>query len=217
MAKPAKCFNVKPKNSDQAEAIGYLTDLEVDLVILEGVAGSGKTYLALAAGLAQVLDTKAYKEIIFTRAPVALGNDLGSLPGTEQDKLLPWCGALMDNLEALVGTDDFTKAFIDTKVKIKAMQYMRGRSLQDKYVIIDEAQNLTLGELKVLITRAGEGTKIVLMGDSSQCDNKRIKLNEDALSKMIAAYEFAKVPYIKYVSLPVSERSRLCKWASEVL
>lgn len=187
------------------------------MVILEGVAGSGKTFLALAAGLAQVLDQKNYKEIIFTRAPVALGNDLGALPGTEQDKLLPWCGALMDNLEALVGDDELTKAVIETKVKIKAMQFMRGRSLQDRYLIIDEGQNLSLGEVKVLLTRAGEGTKIVLMGDSSQCDNKKLKPGEDAMTKLIDAYEFAKVPYVKYVSLPVSERSRLCKWVSEVL
>ena len=217
MAKASKCFNVNPKNDEQKEAIKHLTNPEVDLVILEGVAGSGKTFLALAAGLAQVLDQKNYKEIIFTRAPVALGNDLGALPGTEQDKLLPWCGALMDNLEALVGDDELTKAVIETKVKIKAMQFMRGRSLQDRYLIIDEGQNLSLGEVKVLLTRAGEGTKIVLMGDSSQCDNKKLKPGEDAMTKLIDAYEFAKVPYVKYVSLPVSERSRLCKWVSEVL
>lgn len=212
-----RCFKVKPKNDAQKEALDHLTNPEIDLVVLEGVAGSGKTFLALAAGLGQVADYRTYKEILFTRAPVSLGVDMGFLPGDEQDKLGPWCGALYDNMEALVGTEDLTLAFIQSKIKIRAMQFMRGRSLQNKYVIIDEVQNLSAQELKVLITRAGENTKIIAMGDVSQIDNKRLTKDNNALAYLLSSLEYMPCDFVKAVHLPESERSRLCMWASVAL
>lgn len=212
-----KCFNVRYKNEQQKEALEYLTSPDVDLVVLEGVAGSGKTFVALAAGLGQVLDTKMYKEIIFTRAPVALGNDLGYLPGDEQEKLGPWCGALYDNLESLVGSDDLTLSYIQSKVKIRAMQFMRGRSLCDRYVIIDEVQNMSASELKVLLTRAGENTKIVALGDIGQVDNRRLSKEDNALAYLLGSVEYMPTEFVKVVHLPKSERSRLCTWASVAL
>jgi len=212
-----RCFKVKPKNDQQQEALETLCDPDIDLVILEGAAGSGKTFLALAAGLGQVLDYKTYKEILFTRAPIGVGVDMGYLPGDEQDKLAPWCGALFDNIETLVGGEDLTNAFIRTKIKIKAMQFMRGRSLMNKYVIIDEVQNMAPSELKVLVTRAGEGTKIVVMDDTSQIDNKRLNKSNNALSHLIESVDYMPVDFVRYIHLPESERSRLCSWASLAL
>lgn len=212
-----RCFTVKPKNTPQSEAIEHLINPEIDLVVLEGVAGSGKTFLALASGLGQVLDYKTYKEIIFTRAPIALGTDMGFLPGDEQEKLGPWCGALYDNIEALVGGDDLTLSYIQSKIKIKAMQFMRGRSLINKYLIIDEAQNMSNAELKVLLTRAGEGTKIVVMGDASQIDNKRLTKDNNALRYLLDSIDYMPSDFVKAISLPESERSRLCQWANLAL
>lgn len=215
--KPKRCFNVKPKNEAQQEALEYLTDPDVHLVILEGVAGSGKTFLALAAGLGQVVEYKTYNEIIFTRAPVGIGADMGFLPGDEYEKLGPWCGALKDNMDALVGKEGLTLAYIESKVKIKAMQFMRGRSFQSKYLIIDEVQNISPSEIKVLITRAGEGTKIIAMGDISQIDNKRLNKDNNGLTSLIEASSYIPSEHVKYVALPESERSILCKWASVAL
>lgn len=212
-----KHFNIAPKNDEQKEALKALTAKDVDLVVLEGVAGSGKTLLALGAGLAQVFDEHAYSGIIFTRAPVGIGTDLGSLPGTEQEKMGPWCGGLLDNLEYLVGDNKMTLEFVMAKVQIKAMQFMRGRSLMNKYIIIDEAQNLSTAELKVLLTRAGEGTKVVVMGDSSQVDNRKLSTENNSLVDLIEAYSFYAPEFIKHISLPTSERSRLCSWIAQAL
>lgn len=217
MIKARKCFDVKPKNEEQKQAISFLTNPDIHLVILEGVAGSGKTFLALAAGLGQVVDYKTYKEIIFTRAPVGVGADMGFLPGDEHEKLAPWCGALQDNMEALVGNEDLTLTFIQSKIKIKAMQFMRGRSFQQKYIIIDEVQNMSLGEIKVLLTRAAEGTKIVAMGDVTQIDNKKLNKENNGLTALIKACLVNPSQHVKYVLLRESERSELCKWASEAL
>lgn len=204
-------WGIKPKNDAQKEALKHLTDASIDLVILQGIAGSGKTLLALAAGLEQVLENKVYKEIMFTRAAVSVGEDLGFLPGEINDKMLPWCGALMDNLENLVGDNKYTYSIIETKVKLAAMQHIRGRSLTRKYVIIDEVQNISIKDIKVLITRAGEDCKIICLGDISQIDNKRLNLQNNALSYLIEKGK--DVEFIKIVNLPDCERSRLCSWA----
>jgi PhoH-like ATPase len=210
-----RCFGIKPKNYEQQIAISALLDPSIDLVILEGIAGSGKTMLALAAGLEQVIEQKMYNEIIFTRAPVSVGDsDMGFLPGTEQDKLLPWCGAVMDNLEQLVGTNRITTELVETKIKFKALQFMRGRSFVDRYLIIDEAQNITVQQMKVLLTRAGENTKIVILGDIHQIDNRKLTLENNALALLWDSAHDNSNEFIKAISLPSGVRSRICTWAA---
>lgn len=213
---PKSCWGIRSKNESQQLAIDYLMDPSIDLVVLEGIAGSGKTLLALAAGLEQVVEQHMYSDILFTRAPIAVGEDMGFLPGTEQDKMIPWIGALEDNLERLVGTSKASIALVETKIKIKAMQFMRGRSFHNKYVIIDEAQNITIGQMKVLLTRAGEGCKIVCLGDSSQVDNKKTRVDNNALSILISLVNDA-TDFIKTVKLPDGVRSRLATWAAETI
>lgn len=213
--KSKRAWGLVPKNDEQSQAILALLNPEIDLVVLEGSAGSGKTLLALAAGLEQVVENRMYKEIIFTRAPIGIGEDMGFLPGTEEEKLAPWCGALMDNLEYLIGDDKSTESILRTKIKIRAMQFMRGRSFMNKYLIIDEVQNITVQQLKVLLTRVGEDTKIVCLGDIGQIDNKRLTIDNNALS--ILCDKAAWSDFIKVVELPHGVRSRVCSWASENL
>lgn len=210
-----KAYGIKGKNAEQDEALKHLLDCSVDLVVLEGVAGSGKTLLALAAGLEQVLETKQFKEIMFTRAPVPVGEDMGFLPGTVDEKLLPWCGGLLDNLEYLIGDSKQTETFVTSKLKMLAMQHMRGRSLNHRYLIVDEAQNITVQQMKVILTRAGENTKVVVLGDNSQVDNRRLTVDNNALAvltKLVSTVDF-----VKLVNLPAGVRSRLCSWSAEVL
>jgi predicted ribonuclease YlaK len=170
---------VTTRNREQNFAMNLLMDPEVDFVTLTGTAGTGKTLLALAAGLTQVLDDRRYTEIIMTRATVSVGEDIGFLPGTEEEKMGPWMGALDDNLEFLAKGDGgnagewgraATNELIRSRIKIKSMNFMRGRTFLNKYVIIDEAQNLTPKQMKTLITRAGPGTKIICMGNLAQID-----------------------------------------------
>lgn len=208
-------WNIKSRNDGQKEAIKHLMDPSIDLVILQGIAGSGKTLLALAAGLEQVIENRMYKEIIFTRSAIALGEDMGYLPGEIDDKMRPWCGALMDNLEMLVGDSKLTESIIEVKVKMLAMQHMRGRSFNKRYIIIDEVQNITPQQIKVLLTRAGDDCKIVCLGDISQIDNKRLNKENNALTYLIS--KITNEDFIKYVDLPECERSRLAKWSGEKL
>lgn len=210
MAK-STAWGIKSKNKGQEEALKYLLDASIDLVILEGIAGSGKTLLALAAGLEQVVEQRMYKDIIFTRAAVGVGEDMGFLPGEIGDKMLPWCGALMDNLEALGGDDDVIMA----KVKMMALLHMRGRSFNKRYIIIDEVQNLTPQQVKVLITRAGEDCKIICLGDISQIDHKKLNGETNGLTYLTQAAKDCE--FVKAVFLPECERSRLAKWAGEIL
>lgn len=209
----ARAYGIKPKNAAQDEALTALLDASVDLVVLEGIAGSGKTLLTIAAGLEMVIENKMYNEIMFTRAPIAVGEELGFLPGTVEEKLAPWCGALFDNLEMLTNKNSIEKTM--EKIKMVALQHMRGRSLNNRYVIIDEVQNITPQQLKVLLTRAGENTKVVCLGDVSQIDNKKLNKDNNALA-LLTKYANT-VDFIKMIHLPESERSRLCKWAGETL
>jgi PhoH-like ATPase len=171
-------WGVTSRNREQNFALNLLMDPEIDFVTLTGTAGTGKTLMALASGLTQVLDDRRYTEIIVTRATVSVGEDIGFLPGTEEEKMGPWMGALDDNLEALGKTDTSagewgraaTNELIRSRIKIKSMNFMRGRTFMNKYVIIDEAQNLTPKQMKTLITRAGPGTKIICMGNLAQID-----------------------------------------------
>ena len=166
-------WGITARNREQNFALNLLMNPDVDFVTLLGQAGTGKTLLALAAGLVQVLETKRYTEIIMTRATVPVGEDIGYLPGTDEEKMQPWMGALEDNLEVLNQPDPSagewgratTNELIRNRVKVKALSFMRGRTFINKFLIIDEAQNLTPKQMKTLVTRAGPGTKIVCLGN----------------------------------------------------
>lgn len=217
-----KIWGVKPRNGGQEEAIQALVNPDIDLVVLEGIAGSGKTLLALAAGLHQVFDLNRYHDIIFTRATVGVGGSIGFLPGTEEEKMHPWCGALIDNLEELQSGQEggkfgreMTGHFLAEKIKILSMFHIRGRSFNGRYVIVDECQNMSKSEMKVLVSRAGEGTKVVLLGDVDQIDNKQLNLNTNGLTHILD--RAATAEFISVVELPCGERSRLATWAGEEL
>ncbi|GAD24298.1 PhoH family protein [Acidovorax sp. MR-S7] len=217
-------WGVNTRNREQNFAMNLLMDPEVDFVTLTGTAGTGKTLLTLAAGLTQVLDERRYTEIIMTRATVSVGEDIGFLPGTEEEKMGPWMGALDDNLEFLAKGDGgnagewgraATNELIRSRIKIKSMNFMRGRTFLNKYVIIDEAQNLTPKQMKTLITRAGPGTKIICMGNLAQIDTPY--LTEGSSGLTYAVDRFKGWPHSGHILLARGERSRLADFASEVL
>jgi len=217
-------WGVTMRNREQNFAMNLLMDPEVDFVTLAGTAGTGKTLMALASGLTQVLDDRRYTEIIMTRATVSVGEDIGFLPGTEEEKMGPWMGALDDNLEVLGKTEGggsgewgraATNELIRSRIKVKSMNFMRGRTFLNKYVIIDEAQNLTPKQMKTLITRAGPGTKIVCMGNLAQIDTPY--LTEGSSGMTFAVDRFKGWPHSGHITLARGERSRLADFASEVL
>jgi PhoH-like ATPase len=217
-------WGVTARNREQNFALNLLTDPEVDFVTLTGTAGTGKTLMALAAGLTQVLDDRRYTEIIMTRATVSVGEDIGFLPGTEEEKMGPWMGALDDNLEFLAkgeggGAGEWGRAatneLIKSRIKIKSMNFMRGRTFMNKYVIIDEAQNLTPKQMKTLITRAGPGTKIICMGNLAQIDTPY--LTEGSSGLTYAVDRFKGWTHNGHITLARGERSRLADFASEAL
>ena len=217
-------WGVTSRNREQNFALNLLLDPEVDFVTLTGTAGTGKTLMALASGLTQVLDDRRYTEIIMTRATVSVGEDIGFLPGTEEEKMGPWMGALDDNLEFLAKGDGgnagewgraATNELIRSRIKVKSMNFMRGRTFMNKYVIIDEAQNLTPKQMKTLITRAGPGTKIICMGNLAQIDTPY--LTEGSSGLTYAVDRFKGWPHGGHITLARGERSRLADFASEVL
>jgi len=216
-------WGVTTRNREQNFAMNLLMDPEIDFVTLTGQAGTGKTLLALASGLTQVLDDRRYTEIIVTRATVSVGEDIGFLPGSEEEKMGPWMGALDDNLEVLGKTDTSagewgraaTNELIRSRIKIKSMNFMRGRTFLNKYVIIDEAQNLTPKQMKTLITRAGPGTKIICMGNIAQIDTPY--LTEGSSGLTYAVDKFKGWTHSGHITLARGERSRLADFASEVL
>ena len=216
-------WGVTARNREQNFALNLLMDPEIDLVSLTGTAGAGKTLMALAAGLTQVLDDRRYTEIIMTRATVSVGEDIGFLPGTEEEKMGPWMGALDDNLEVLAKADTSagewgraaTSDLIRSRIKIKSLNFMRGRTFLNKYVIIDEAQNLTPKQMKTLLTRAGPGTKMICMGNLAQIDTPY--LTEGSSGLTFAVDKFKGWPHSGHISLARGERSRLADFASEVL
>lgn len=217
-------WGVTTRNREQNFAMNLLMDPDIDFVTLTGTAGTGKTLMALASGLTQVLDDRRYTEIIMTRATVSVGEDIGFLPGTEEEKMGPWMGALDDNLEFLAKGDGggagewgraATNELIRSKIKIKSMNFMRGRTFLNKYVIIDEAQNLTPKQMKTLITRAGPGTKIICMGNLAQIDTPY--LTEGSSGLTFAVDRFKGWPHSGHITLARGERSRLADFASDVL
>ena len=216
-------WGVTARNREQNFALNLLMDPECDFITLTGTAGTGKTLMTLAAGLAQVMDDRRYSEIIVTRVTVPVGEDIGFLPGTEEEKMGPWMGALDDNLEVLSRSDSgggewgraATNDLVRSKIKIKSLNFMRGRTFLNKYLIIDEAQNLTPKQMKTLITRAGPGTKIVCLGNLAQIDTPY--LTEGSSGLTFAVDRFKGWPHGGHVTLARGERSRLADFASEVL
>ena len=216
-------WGVTARNRDQNFALNLLMDPDCDFITLTGTAGSGKTLMSLASGLSQVMDDRRYTEIIVTRVTVPVGEDIGFLPGTEEEKMGPWMGALDDNLEVLSKTDGgagewgraATNDLVRSKIKIKSLNFMRGRTFLNKFVIIDEAQNLTPKQMKTLITRAGPGTKIVCLGNLAQIDTPY--LTEGSSGLTFAVDRFKGWAHSGHVTLARGERSRLADFASEVL
>ena len=207
--------------------MNLLMNPDIDFVTLLGQAGTGKTLLTLASGLTQVLETKLYSEIIMTRVTVPVGEDIGFLPGTEEEKMAPWMGALEDNLDVLNHSEEeggpyggewgraATRDLIRSRIKIKSLNFMRGRTFINKFLIIDEAQNLTPKQMKTLITRAGPGTKVVCLGNIAQIDTPYLTEGSSGLTYVVD--RFKGWPHSGHITLQRGERSRLADHAAEVL
>jgi PhoH-like ATPase len=216
-------WGITARNREQNFALNLLMNPAVDFVTLLGQAGTGKTLLALAAGLTQVLDEKRYSEIIMTRVTVPLGEDIGFLPGTEEEKMQPWMGALEDNLDVLNASDESggewgraaTRDLVRSRIKIKSLNFMRGRTFVNKWLIIDEAQNLTPKQMKTLVTRAGPGTKVVCLGNIAQIDTPYLTEGSSGLTYVVDRMK--DWGHAGHVTLARGERSRLADHAADVL
>jgi PhoH-like ATPase len=216
-------WGITARNREQNFALNLLMNPEVDFVTLLGQAGTGKTLLTLAAGLMQTLEHKVYSEIIMTRVTVPVGEDIGFLPGTEEEKMTPWMGALEDNLDVLNKTDNdpgewgraATRDLIRSRIKVKSLNFMRGRTFLNKFLIIDEAQNLTPKQMKTLITRAGPATKVVCLGNIAQIDTPYLSEGSSGLTYVVD--RFKGWTHSGHVTLQRGERSRLADYAAEVL
>ncbi|HEY4342561.1 MAG TPA: PhoH family protein [Steroidobacteraceae bacterium] len=215
-------WGVTARNREQNFALNLLMDPQIDLVTLLGPAGTGKTLLALAAGLVQTLEANRFVEIIMTRVTIPLGEDIGFLPGTEEEKMEPWMGALMDNLEVLTQSQEggnwgraATNDLLRNRIKIRSLNFMRGRTFLNRFIILDEAQNLTPKQMKALITRAGPGTKMACLGNVAQIDTPY--LTETTSGITYAVNRFRGWSHSGHVTLVRGERSRLADFASDAL
>ncbi len=215
-------WGLTARNREQNFALNLLMDPEIDFVSILGPAGTGKTLLALAAGLMQTLEINRFVEIIMTRVTIPLGEDIGFLPGTEEEKMEPWMGALMDNLEVLTGTQEggnwgraATNDLLRNRIKIRSLNFMRGRTFLNRFLILDEAQNLTPKQMKALITRAGPGTKLACIGNIAQIDTPY--LSEMTSGLTYAVNRFRGWEHSGHVTLVRGERSRLADFASDIL
>jgi PhoH-like ATPase len=216
-------WGINARNREQNFALNVLLDPEIDFVTLLGIAGTGKTLLTLAAGLAQTMEKKLFREIIMTRVTVPVGEDIGFLPGTEEEKMTPWMGALLDNMEVLTNTDidhedwqhEATQDLLKNRIKVRSLNFMRGRTFMNKYLIIDEAQNLTPKQMRTLITRAGPGTKVVCLGNVAQIDTPYLSETTSGLTYVVDRFKGWK--HSAHITLQRGERSRLADHATEVL
>ncbi|MFA7386135.1 MAG: PhoH family protein [Thiohalobacteraceae bacterium] len=215
-------WGINARNVDQNFALNLLMDPDIDFVSLVGQAGTGKTLLTLAARLAPVLDDKRYSEIIMTRVTIPVGEDIGFLPGTEEEKMTPWMGALMDNLEVLTKSDQggdwgraATNDLLASRIRIRSLNFMRGRTFLNKYLILDEAQNLTSKQMKTLITRAGPGTKVICLGNIAQIDTPYLTETSSGLTYVVDRFKHWE--HSGHIILRQGERSRLADFASNNL
>jgi PhoH-like ATPase len=215
-------WGITARNREQNFALNLLMDPQIDFVTVLGPAGTGKTLLALAAGLMQTLETNQFVEIIMTRVTIPLGEDIGFLPGTEEEKMEPWMGALMDNLEVLTQSQEggnwgraATNDLLRNRIKIRSLNFMRGRTFLNRYIIVDEAQNLTPKQMKALITRAGPGTKLACLGNIAQIDTPY--LTEMTSGLTYSVNRFRGWAHSGHVTLVRGERSRLADYASDIL
>ncbi|MDZ7751229.1 MAG: PhoH family protein [Gammaproteobacteria bacterium] len=215
-------WGISARNREQNFALNLLMDPDIDFVSLLGTAGTGKTLLALAAGLVQTLEDKLYREIIMTRVTVPVGEDIGFLPGTEEEKMTPWMGALMDNLEVLTDSEvggewgrQATNDLLTKRIKIRSLNFMRGRTFLNRYIIIDEAQNLTAKQMKTLVTRAGPGTKVVCIGNVGQIDTPYLTETTSGLTNVVD--RFKDWAHSGHITLRRGERSRLADFAATEL
>tara|TARA_R110000824_G_scaffold54643_24_gene150920 strand:- start:6168 stop:7496 length:1329 start_codon:yes stop_codon:yes gene_type:complete len=211
-------WGVRPKNKEQSYALDLLLDPTIPIVTLVGKAGCGKTLLAIAAGLEQTIgESKHYDRMVVSRPVEPMGRDIGFLPGTIEEKMAPWLAPIQDNLEFLMGNEKETlDMYIEAgKIQVEALTYIRGRSIANSYIIIDEAQNLTSHELKTIITRVGEGTKIILTGDVEQIDNAYVDETSNGLAYAVEKFK----PYnlSGHVTLLTGERSQVATLASKIL
>jgi PhoH-like ATPase len=215
-------WGINARNREQNFALNMLMDPEIDFITLVGQAGTGKTLLTLAAGLTQTLEQNLYSEIIMTRVTVPVGEDIGFLPGTEEEKMTPWMGALMDNLEVLTQSEHnseweraATQDLLSNRIKVRSLNFMRGRTFLNKYIIIDEAQNLTSKQMKTLVTRAGPGTKVICLGNIAQIDTPYLTETNSGLTYVVD--HFKGWEHSGHITLLRGERSRLADYAAEVL
>jgi PhoH-like ATPase len=215
-------WGINARNREQNFALNLLMDPEVDFVTLLGAAGTGKTLIALAAGLAQTLDENRYQEIIVTRETISLGEDIGFLPGTEEEKMTPWMGALVDNLEVLNDSPDAgkwgkaaTADLLHNRIKVRSMGFMRGRTFTNRFVIVDEAQNMTAKQMRAIISRAGPGTKLVCLGNTAQIDSPYLSESTSGLTYVVK--KFRTWPHSGHITLQQGERSRLAEFAAKQL
>ena len=215
-------WGIAARNREQNFALNLLMDPDIDFVTILGPAGTGKTLMTLAAGLAQTLEANRFSEIIMTRVTIPLGEDIGFLPGTEEEKMEPWMGALMDNLEVLTRSQEggqwgraATNDLLRNRIKIRSLNFMRGRTFLNRFLIIDEAQNLTPKQMKAMVTRAGPGTKLVCLGNIAQIDTPYLTETTCGLTYVVNRFRGWK--HSGHVTLKRGERSRLADYASEAL
>ncbi|WP_346797154.1 PhoH family protein [Halomonas sp. Bachu 37] len=219
----AGVWGVHAHDSRQNFTLNLLMDPDIDLVTVAGNAGTGKTFMTLAAAFQQTLDAKQFERIVFTRAPIPMGEDIGFLPGTEEEKMSPWMGAFHDNMDNLLRNEEgesswdngATRQLLGSRVQIRSPTFMRGRTLNDTFLIIDEAQNFTPKQLKSLISRAGRNTKIVCLGNIGQIDTAYLTANTCGLAAVVE--RFRDWPHAGHIILKSVERSRLALAAEELL
>lgn len=219
----ASVWGVHAHDCRQNFTLNLLMDDDIDLVTIAGSAGTGKTFMTLAAAFQQTLDTKRFERIVFTRAPISMSEDIGFLPGTEEEKMSPWMGAFHDNMDNLLRDENgesswdngATRQLLGARVQIRSPGFMRGRTLNDTFLIIDEAQNFTPKQLKSLVTRAGRNTKIVCLGNVGQIDTPYLTANTCGMAALVQ--RFRDWPHAGHITLKSVERSRLALAGEELL